>query len=198
NVYLLGASPGKHARMTDAAPIAGPRAPLERRLHLEQENLMIRLEPDQQKPGEESDVWQWAKLTQVDPKPFSTSIDLPDLAARGDVVLTLNFRGLSDLLQPPLFKGTRPDDHAVAVTLNGKPVAKFIWNGRDEVRRDIRLPASALKTRGNVLAMSVPKRTVPWDDRAEAVDVVMFNWIEARYPVAGDLDAGVLPFQTTA
>ena len=198
NVYLLGASPGTHARMSDAAAGAGSRAPLERRLHLEQENLMIRLEPDQQKPGEESDVWQWAKLTQIDPKPFSTSVDLPDLAARGDVVLTLNFRGLSDLLQPPKFKGTRPDDHTVAVLLDGKAVATFAWNGRDEVRREIKLPASALKARGNALTLSVPKRKLPWDKGSDAVDVVMFNWIEARYPLAGDLDAGVLPFQTMA
>ena len=86
---------------------------------------MIRLDQDQQKPGEESDVWQWAKLTQIDPKPFSTSIDLPDLAARGgDVVLTLNFRGLSELMPPPKYKGTRPDDHVVAVDAQRQ-------NGRD-------------------------------------------------------------------
>ena len=198
NVYLLGASPGAHARMAEAEAGAGVRAPLERRLHLEQENLMIRLEPDQQKPGEESDVWQWAKLTQIDPKPFSAPVDLPDLSARGDVVLTLNFRGLSDLLKPPKFKGEKPDDHTVVVMLDGRKVATFAWDGRDEVRREIKLPASALKARGNALTMSVPKRTLPWEKGGDAVDVVMFNWIEARYPVAGDLDAGVLPLQTTA
>ncbi len=199
NVYLLGASPRTHARISEAAAGTGPHAPLERRLHLEQENLMIRLDPEQQKPGEESDVWQWAKLTQIDPKPFSTPIDLPDLAARGgNVVLTLNFRGLSDLMPPPTFKEKRPDDHTVAVELNGKAVATFAWNGRSEVRREITLPASALKARGNVLTMSVPKRKLPWGKGVEAIDVVMFNWIEARYPLGGDLDAGVLPFQTTA
>ncbi len=198
NVYLLGASPRTHARISEAAAGTGPHAPLERRLHLEQENLMIRLDPEQQKPGEESDVWQWAKLTQIDPKPFSTPIDLPDLAARGgNVVLTLNFRGLSDLMPPPTFKEKRPDDHTVAVELNGKAVATFAWNGRSEVRREITLPASALKARGNVLTMSVPKRKLPWGKGVEAIDVVMFNWIEARYPLGGDLDAGVLPFQTT-
>jgi hypothetical protein len=69
NVYLLGAAPGSHARLADAVPDgAAPRAPLERTLHLEQENLMIRLDQQQQKPNEESDVWQWAKLTHVDPR----------------------------------------------------------------------------------------------------------------------------------
>jgi hypothetical protein len=198
NVYLLGASPGAHARMAEADAAAGPHAPLERRLHLEQENLMIRLDPEQQKPGEESDVWQWAKLTQIDPKPFSTSIDLPDLAARGDVVLTLNFRGLSDLLMSPKYTGKKPDDHTVIVALDGRTVATFAWNGRDEVRREIKLPASALKARGNALTMTVPKRALPWGKGDDAIDVVMFNWIEARYPLAGDLDAAVLPLQTTA
>ena len=197
NVYLLGASPGAHARMTEADAGPGPRATLERRLHLEQENLMIRLDPDQQRPGEESDVWQWAKLTQIDPKPFSASIDLPDLAARGDVVLTLNFRGLSELMTPPKFAGKKPDDHTVQIALDGKTVATFAWNGRNEMRREIKVPAAALKARGNALTLSVPKRTLPWEKGGDAVDVVMFNWIEARYPLAGDLDAGALPFETT-
>src|SRR5262249_34310917 len=108
NVYLLGAAPGTHPRMTEADHAAGTPAPLERRLHLEQENLMIRLDQQQQKPGEESDVWQWAKLTHIDPAPFSASIDLPDLASRGEVVLTLDFRGLSDLMPSPKYTGTRP------------------------------------------------------------------------------------------
>lgn len=198
NVYLLGAAPGAHARMTEADAAAGSRAPLERLLHLEQENLMIRLDQGQQKPGEESDVWQWAKLTHLDPKPFETSIDLPDLAPRGEVVLTLAFRGLSDLLSPAKYDGAHPDDHTVVVDLGGKPVATLAWNGRDEVRREIKVPAAALKARGNALTLSVPKRRLPWSKTDDAIDVVMFNWVEARYPLAGDLDAGVMPFQATA
>ena len=194
NVYLLGAAPGPNARMTDAQAGTAVRAPLERRLHLEQENLMIRLDQEQQKPGEESDVWQWAKLTHIDAAPFSTLVDLPDLAARGDVTFTLDLRGLSELWPTPKYKGARPDDHTVTVSLNDKTVATLAWNGRDEVRRVVKLPASALKARANKLALSVPKRKLPWDVNADAVDVVMFNWIEANYPLAGDLDAGALPF----
>ena len=131
NVYLLGATPGRHVRIADVEASAAPRAPLERRLHLEQENLMIRLDQQQQKPGEESDVWQWAKLTHIDPTPFSTTFDLPDIAAHGDVAFTLNFRGLSELSPTPSYKGERPDDHTVVVSLNGKTVATL----RSEERR---------------------------------------------------------------
>jgi hypothetical protein len=195
NAYILGAAPGDHARMVDAPADAGARAALERSLHLEQENLMIRLDQTQQEPGEEPDVWQWAKLTQIDKAPFSTPLDLPDLAAHGDVTLTLDFRGLSGLSPDPKYKGPRPADHTVVVTINGKAVATLTWDGRNEIRRELRVPASALKARGNTLALAVPKRALPWAAGTDAVDVVMFNWIEARYAIGGDLDAGALPFK---
>ena len=199
NVYLLGAEPGKpHARMTDAESAGSPRGPLQRRLHLEQENLMIRLDQQQQKPGEEPDVWQWAKLTHVDPAPFSTTFDLPDLAARGEVGLTLNFRGLSALYPKPGYKGERPDAHTVIVAINGRTITTLSWDGRDEIRREIKVSAAQLKARCNALTLTVPKRKLPWDPKSDAVDVVMFNWIEASYPVAGDLDAGALPFTLAA
>ena len=198
NVYLLAAAPGKHARMDDARSGDEARAPLERRLHLEQENLMIRLDQGQQQPGQEPDVWQWAKLTQVDAEPFSTPFDLPDLAARGDVALTLNLRGLSNLVAPVQYKGAAPDDHVVSVTISGKAVSTIRWNGRDEIRREIRLPAAALKAHANTLALRVVKRRLPWESKNDAVDVVMFNWIEAKFPLSGDLDAGALPLATSA
>ena len=198
NVYLLGAGPGPHARITDADASAGARAPLGRRLHLEQENLMIRLDQEQQKPGEEPDVWQWAKLTHVDPEPFSTTFDLPDLGARGTVKLTLDFRGLSSLTpDKPNYKGDKPDDHIVNIAINGKPVESLKWNGRDEIRRDLDLSAATLNPRANKLTLSVPKRKLPWSTKSDAIDVVMFNWLEASYPLAGDLDAGALPFSAT-
>jgi hypothetical protein len=198
NVYLLGAAPGAHARMTDPPATPTAAAALERKLHLEQENLMIRLDQQQQKPGEESDVWQWAKLTQIDPAPFSTTLDLPDLAARGEVRLTLNFRGLSELFPTARYKGDVPDDHTVIVSVNGRALATFAWKGRDEIKREIRIPSAQLKARGNTLVLSVPKRKVPWDDKNDAIDVVMFNWVEAHYPLTGDLDAGALPFTLAA
>ncbi|HEY0232230.1 MAG TPA: C25 family cysteine peptidase, partial [Dokdonella sp.] len=199
NVYLLGAAPGAHARIRDAEAVGGGRAALERSLHIEQENLMIRLDQSQQKPGEESDIWQWAKLTQVDPKPFETSFDLPDLDAHASSLkLTLNFRGLSDLPPVPQDKGSKPDDHVVDVLLNGRAVSTLHWNGRDEERRSLDVPIAALKARGNTLTLHVPKRASATDAKADAIDVVMFNWLEARYPLAGDLDAGALPLAVRA
>ncbi|GAA0712810.1 C25 family cysteine peptidase [Dokdonella soli] len=199
NVYLLGAAPGAHARLRDVETSGSGRAALARKLHVEQENLMIRLDQEQQKPGEESDVWQWAKLTQVDPQPFETRFDLPDLDPRGaGTKLTLNFRGLSDLPVPGKHRDAKPDDHLVEVSINGHALAPLHWDGRDEVHRDVDVPAALLKVRGNVLTMRVPKRALPWDNAVSVVDVVMFNWLEARYPLAGDLDVSALPLTVRA
>lgn len=200
NVYLLGASPGTHARLRDAAAQGNGRAALQRDLHLEQENLMIRLDQTQQKPGEESDVWQWAKLTQVDPKPFETPFDLPDLDRSGTPLqLTLNFRGLSELRVPQAHKQeAKPADHVVNVSINGHALAPLHWDGRDEVRRTLQVPLDLLKTQGNTLTLGVPKRNLPWDNAIPVVDVVMFNWLETRYPVGGDLDASALPLYVAA
>jgi hypothetical protein len=199
NVYLLGAAPGAHARLRDVEAGGSGRAALARFAHLEQENLMIRLDQTQQQPGEESDVWQWAKLTHVDAQPFETRFDLPDLDARGvEVKVTLNFRGLSEAIPPPQHKGAKPDDHVVAVALNGHALAPLHWDGRDEVRRELSVPAALLKAGGNVLRLGVPKRATPWDASAHVVDVVMFNWIELTWPLAGDLDAGQRPLRVRA
>lgn len=202
NVYLLGAAPGTHARLRDVVASGSGRAGLQRELHIEHENLMIRLDQTQQKPGEESDVWQWAKLTQVDPKPFETEFDLPDLrkANQGDtpLQLTLNFRGLSELRVPSTHKDdARPSDHTVEVSINGHALAPLQWNGRDEVRRELQVPLSALKAQRNTLTLTVPKRSVPWDAAGTLVDVVMFNWLEARYPIGGHLDASTLPLSVS-
>ncbi len=192
NVYLLGAAPGTHARLReDAAPASG-NAAAKRALHLEQDNLMIRLDQEQQKPGEEPDVWMWSKLTQVDPQPFEMSFDLPDLDVRGgEATLRLNFRGLSDISGTPR-KQAKPDDHVVDVVLNGRTLEPLHWNGRSEVT--LTLPLATLKAKGNALVLRVPKRTLPWNAQAQIIDVVMFNWIDANYPIAGDLDAAALPF----
>jgi len=199
NVYVLGAAPGAHARMRDADAQGSGHAALGRVLHLEQENLMIRLDQEQQKPGEEPDVWQWAKLTQVDPKPLELRFDLADLDVRGgEARLMLALRGLSVLQPPPKGKGDRLVDHVVELELNGQVLAPLGWDGRDEVRRELQVAASRLKARDNTLSLHVPKRRLPWAATSDIVDVVMFNWIEARYPAEGHIEANAATLQVLA
>ncbi len=201
NVYLLAAVAGTHARMHElpAMPAAKPQ-PLWRRIHFEQENLMLRLSDREMKPGEEPDVWQWVKLTPVDAQPFAYNFDLPDadLHARSeaDVTLTVNFRGVSNVPAQP--KHTKPADHAVDVTLNGKALATLNWDGRDEMRKDLRVPRALLKDKGNVIGLRVPKRAAPNDAQNFIVDVAMFNWMEVSYPVRGELAASTAPATVAA
>lgn len=196
NVYLLSASSGAHARLRDEAASGNGTASLLRSLHLEQENMMIRLDQNQQKPGEEPDVWHWAKLTQADPAPFSTRFDLPDLAAHGaDAALRINFRGISTIVVPMDRQKDRPSDHLVEVRINGHLLDRIGWNGRDEFAQELKVPLQDLRATGNELVLSIPKRTLAWNPAQTAIDVVMFNWIEFDYALAATLAADSPPLQ---
>jgi len=173
--------------------------PLRRSLHLEQDNLMLRLNQSEMLPGTEPDVWQWAKLTPVDPQPFTWNFDLADLDARAarpgaNATLTLAFRGVSNVLPPS--KGKKPVDHVVDITINGKALASQRWEGRGEKRMDISVPLALLKDKGNVLALRVPQRPIASDPGIFVIDVVMFNWVEVAYPISGNLDASNAAFTT--
>jgi hypothetical protein len=205
NVYQLGAAVGVRARLKEipapASDKSGPGQPaaLIRRLHFERENLMIRLGSEQMKPGEEPDVFQWAKLTPIDPKPFSFGFDLPDADPHGaglrgaGVPLTLDFRGESNVLTPPKGQAKAPD-HVVDVSINGKRVQTLQWDGRGEMRRTFEVPGNLLKPTENTLALSVPRRTDPANAQNFIIDVVMFNWAEVAYPIRGDADASGAAF----
>ncbi len=195
NVYLLAATPGPHARLREAAAPAVASGRAQRRLHLEQDNLMIRLDQEQQQPGEEPDVWMWAKLTQVDPQPVTIDFDLPDFDARGgEVTLRLNLRGLSQI-GGGARRDDRPFDHVLKLTLNGQELAPRMWHDRDETVQALVVPAARLKATGNTLVMQVARRRASSLAQNDLIDVVMFNWLEAVYPIAGDLDTTRLPLR---
>jgi len=194
NVYQLAAIAGSHARMREVAPEREPViVPLRRRVHIEQDNLMLRLSQAEMKAGTEPDVWQWAKLTPVDAHPFTWNFDLADLdpraaARRGagaGATLTLTFRGVSSVI--PARDGTKAIDHVVEVSVNGKPLPAQRWDGRGEQRMNIQVPLAMLKDKGNVLSLRVPQRAVAKDPAIFVVDVVMFNWMEVTYPISGNL-----------
>ncbi|MGH8040965.1 MAG: C25 family cysteine peptidase [Rudaea sp.] len=194
NVYLLGAAPGAHTRLRVIdASASGKSAALHRQLHFERENLMLRLGSDQMQPGTEPDVFQWAKLTPIDAKPFAFGFDLPDADLHGaSMALTLDFRGVSNV--PAVPGQTKPSDHQVQVWLNGKLLQILQWDGRSEIRRTLHVPGALLKPAANTLALSVPRRADPHDAQNFIVDVAMFNWAQVSYPIRGDLDASHAAF----
>ena len=198
NVYQLGAKPGTHARMRDVTSESpSTLSSLQRSLHFEQENFMLRVSDAEMKPGEEPDVWQWAKLTPIDPKPFSYDFDLPDIDthARTNAELVVNFRGMSNVLQKP--KQTKAIDHVVELSINGKALPPLSWDGRSEFRKTIEVPLSLLKDKANSVVIRVPKRDSAIDATGFIVDVVMFNWMEASFPIRDELSNRASAFRAS-
>ncbi|MEO6075468.1 MAG: C25 family cysteine peptidase [Dokdonella sp.] len=193
NVYQLHAAEGSHPRITDMAASGNGAASLQRVLHLEEDRMMIRLDQSQQEIGSEPDVWQWGKMTQVDPEPFTVPFNLPDLSANGEMTLAVNFRGLSAYWKNPTDKNQQMH-HRVEVSVNGSEVGAFEWDGRDEVKKTLQVPAKLLKVNDNALTLRIPKRFRDEEKKDVLIDVVMFNWASVTYPITGDLDAGAFSF----
>lgn len=164
----------------------GP-ASLRRQLHLEEENLQIRLSNRYVQAGSEPDLWFWAKLTQIDAEPFQSRFALPDLG-EGPVSVRLGFRGLSRINarrdQPP-----PPPDHEVQISFNGQPVTTANFADRDRHEVEFTLPASALAAHGadNSIELRVPRRLLEGASDP-LVDVVMFDYLSLDYPSTGELD----------
>jgi hypothetical protein len=193
NAYLLSARPGSHARLREANASAGATASLQRRVHLEQQMLLVRLDAGTMKPGDEPDVWTWAQLTHADKKPFVLDFDMPDLArAPANVSIALDFRGISSI-NPRAGERLKPIDHVLELSFNGKPLPALQWNGRDSMKKNLTLPTTLLREKGNKLEMRVPPRDRDAGAKEPIVDIVMFDWAELEYPIAGNLDASNAP-----
>lgn len=198
NVYTLSINDegsSQAAAVASSAASPGSPAQLRRQLHLEEENLQIRLSNRWVEAGTEPDLWHWAKLTQVDPTPFQAPFALPALGQAGEVRLRLGFRGLSEIRMPfgrdDLVK---PDDHVVEVRINGELVKTTAFESRHEHEIEFALPVAALQAQDNVLELRVPQRPMPEQD-STIVDVVMFNYVHLDYPITGSLDETPLPIQ---
>jgi hypothetical protein len=190
NVYRLDFDGS--AALSPASPAAstGAMAALRRSLHLEEENLQIRLNNRWIQPGEEPDLWFWSKLTQIDPEPFRSQFDLPDLSTGGGTVdIELGFRGLSEVRA---VRGSqKPADHVVEIRVNDALVTTVEFESRNEFRTRLSLPAHTLAATGNTLELRVPQRR---SETADAlVDVVMFDFVDVDYPLDTNLSHALLP-----
>jgi hypothetical protein len=204
NVYRLAVAegpvaPAPSATTSDAAATVAADGPtLRRRVHLEEENLQIRLSNRYVQPHEEPDLWHWAKLTQIDPEPFRVPFGLPDLSAEGTVNIELMFRGLSNVRMPHgTDKADKPVDHVVEVMLGEETIATARFEDREEHRLSVQLPAARLAQRGGELSLRVPQRMLPGATDA-LVDVVMFDFVAFDYPIEGKLGPTPLPIHVAA
>lgn len=194
NVYRLDI--GETPSLETAAPaVVEGTATIRRKVHLEQENLQIRLNNQYVQAGSEPDLWFWSKLTQIDPKPFSTTFSLPDIANEA-VEVTLGFRGLSRA--PRRFGQPAPtlSDHEVEIRINGQLVETAQFADRDLHEVRLTLPAGQLASADNTLELTVPRRLLP-EQTDPMVDVVMFDYLRLDYAIAGHIDERPLPLMVT-
>ena len=200
NIYWLSWDNSPPARMVQvSAPIteslpspASAAMSLSRTLHLEHDQLFIRLAGHEIETTKQPELWFWAKLTHIDPQPFSLQLDLSDLDPHTTepVRLRLHFRAVSQPIPVPQDSASAlppPVDHRVEVALNGIPIGAAEWNGKTTYTLDVPpLAASQFQTGPNTLSLRVPART-PAGQVHPLVDVVMLDWLEARYAQRGVL-----------
>jgi hypothetical protein len=183
NVYKLSTTAATPARMKRRpAPLAaakpGPALPLEARLHLEQDLVLLRLSGNQ---GQKQELWHWVKMTQIDAEPFRQTLQLADLdpSPGGAVRVRLEFRGWS---QPAMRPTAETKDHLVEVSVNGVVRGQTEWNNSQQghllTLPDI--PVSELSSGHFELTVKVPPR--PGQGQDSLIDVSLLNWIEVDYP----------------
>ncbi|NOT57282.1 MAG: hypothetical protein HOP18_21990 [Deltaproteobacteria bacterium] len=156
--------------------------------HLEEDRLLTRFRPKDETMQE---LWYWAKLTHLDPKPFTVPLDLSDRLATSTEPLTvrLSFRGWSHATsRTPATLA----DHRVEVLFNDEMVGSGEWNGQEGYQLDVQVPAKVLSPTHNVVTLRIPKRlppptatsqpATPATPATPLVDVVLCNWLEVTYP----------------
>ncbi|MEM9597953.1 MAG: C25 family cysteine peptidase [Acidobacteriota bacterium] len=150
---------------------------------LEADRLMLRFSQRSKEPPE---LWYWAKLTHIDPKPFSQKISLRtyDADAETPLSLTVALKGWS---HPRRREAKEIRDHRVEVLLNGQMIGWGEWNAQADYRIEVpEVPRDLLKVGANDLQIQVPERILGDPELGEPlIDVVMLNWIELSYPHNG-------------
>lgn len=156
--------------------------------HLEEDRLLTRFRPKDETMQE---LWYWAKLTHLDQKPFTVSLDLGDRLATSAEPLTvrLSFRGWSHAANRT---PSSLADHRVEVLFNDVMVGSGEWNGQESYQLDVQVPAKVLSPTHNVVTLRIPKRLPPPTANSQPatpatpatplVDVVLCNWLEVTYP----------------
>lgn len=155
--------------------------------HLETDTLLMRFRSKKNEPHE---IWYWKKLACNDAEPFEVPIDLPDIDTHlgGQVKLKVQLRGWSQI------SGNKHGipDHVIQVLLNGEPIDKASWGGKDihTIALD-NIPANKWRVGNNTLGLHIPARHQ--DGGKLIVDVSILNWISIDYPKSPVFQKGQNP-----
>jgi hypothetical protein len=123
------------------------------------------------------------------------SVFTADKPALTTVRIRFGFRGWSE---PRHVEASELPHHEVEILLNGEPVGRASWNGKDHFVYEADIAADRFFDGANTLELVVPKRTYPKSGDL-LVDVVLLNWIELEYrhqPVIGREQLRLYPMET--
>jgi len=190
NVYWLSFDGRDSRRMTtrssSSAVMVSDPAPLERVVHRERDQMLIRVRGEEIQSPADADLWFWTKLTQIDRGPMAITLRLAGLVRDpgSKVDLRIGVRGIS---RPHPRQVSGMTEHRLDMTLNGQPIGSGEWNGIQA--HTIELPAmdaALFNAESDVVELRVPSRQAVNGTDA-VVDVVMLNWVEVAYPHSGEI-----------
>lgn len=183
NVYVLATdSDGTSRRMDGASPTpsarSGPAVKLSQTIHLERDLLRVPLSGPTGFYGDET-LWYWMQLNHLASEPTRVPIDIShmDTEAGSTFSLKVKFLGWSEGSNAPDLA-----DHSVEISLNGTPIGRGEWSGRETHRVDMpAIPASLVQPEDNEIGIRVRARR-DGENGDPVIDVVYLDWIEAQFP----------------
>ena len=180
-VYWLawGGLPGGRMIDQDGDPDApGAEQALSSRhlLHLEQDNLFVRLKD---RDSDQGDRWYWRRIDET--QSFAVTLPLADIAtgAGGTATLRAMLHGFTYL--------SGDGDHRAVATLNGRTVIDTVWDGQRPCLAQAQVPLSWFEPGENLLVLG--HGATPY-----AIDSYLLNWVELEYPRAFRAPSGYMEF----
>lgn len=181
NVYLLrwdgdGGPTMETASRAPEESARGCRPSYSVSRHEEEDRLLLRFSGR----NRNEEVWYWAKLSNLDKKPFRYSFYLTNLDTRAlrPMMLRIRLRGWS---HPSRKVDATLPDHRVEISFNGEVVGSVEWDGQEEATAEIEIPVGVCRPAENHIELTVPGR-VPAEGEDALIDVAVLNWIEMTYP----------------
>ena len=99
-------------------------------------------------PGRNGDRWAWEKLARPDRSSRTYPIGLPAVDASRPATLTLWLIGYTDVITSP--------DHRVDVSLNGAPIGRLEWNGKQAISATLPITPGILLGSGDAMSLTLP------------------------------------------
>jgi hypothetical protein len=99
-------------------------------------------------PGRDGDHWTWEMLRRPDRATVSAPFQAQAADAGQSATLTLWLIGYTDLSANP--------DHRIDVSVNGTPLGRVEWDGRQAVTATLTIPVGTLHGGQNILGLSLP------------------------------------------